>query len=210
MTPDTPWMFVSFFAGLLLGKFLPSYFSKKGENLATKEDISEITDKIESVKHEYAGNLESAKAELSAKLNTHGFRYENEYNILSELTGLLVDVRDASVNLRPIMDFKDPNKSDEDIKRERLQRLFDARKALYFAREKKRPFFPDDIYKSILAIDKIAQTESNKYQYQCPLEGGSFMKYWDEAEENQNKLITSTESAMEIIRSRVNEWESLR
>ena len=36
--------------GFIVNSYLPAYFSKKGENLATKEDIEEITDKIESVK----------------------------------------------------------------------------------------------------------------------------------------------------------------
>lgn len=35
--------------------FLKKYFEKKGENLATKEDIAEITEKIEEVKTKYAG-----------------------------------------------------------------------------------------------------------------------------------------------------------
>ena len=34
--------------------YLPSYLSKKGENLATKEDIAGITKKIEEVKIEFA------------------------------------------------------------------------------------------------------------------------------------------------------------
>jgi len=36
--------------GLISGRVLPAYINKKSANLATKEDISEITEKIESVK----------------------------------------------------------------------------------------------------------------------------------------------------------------
>lgn len=35
--------FASVVVSLVLGSFLPSYFKKKGENLATKEDIAELT-----------------------------------------------------------------------------------------------------------------------------------------------------------------------
>lgn len=38
---------------IILYFFIPSYINKKGENLATKEDIAEITDKVEGVKHQY-------------------------------------------------------------------------------------------------------------------------------------------------------------
>lgn len=150
--------------GLLINSYLPKYFDKKGENLATKEDISEITNKIENVKHEYARQLESTKTGLSAQLNTHGFRYEKEYEVLGELTALLVEVRDASMSLRPVMDFRDASKTEDEIKKERLQRLFDAGRALYLSCEKKRPFYPANIYKAILAVERKARSESIKYQ----------------------------------------------
>ena len=44
------YMVIAFLVGLFVKSYLPAYFSKKGENLATKEDIEEITRKIESVK----------------------------------------------------------------------------------------------------------------------------------------------------------------
>ena len=42
---------------LLLRSFFPSYFSEKGRNLATKEDIGEITAAVESVKEDYTKRL---------------------------------------------------------------------------------------------------------------------------------------------------------
>lgn len=196
-------------AGLILNNFLPKYFGKKGENLATKEDISEITNKIETVKHDYAQQLEATKASLSAQLNTHGFRYEKEYEVLNELTALLVDVRDASLSLRPVLDFKDPAKNEDQIKKERLQRFYGGLKSLYLYREKKRPFYPDDLYQSIKAVEKIAHTEAVKYQHHDPFEGKEFMKYWDEAEKNQEEIASLAEAAMKMIRERVTKWESL-
>lgn len=44
--------------------FFPSYLKKKGENLATKEDISEITTKIQEIKSNYASELEVLKSSL--------------------------------------------------------------------------------------------------------------------------------------------------
>lgn len=46
-------------------KYFFSYSSEKGKNLATKEDIEEITRKIESVKSVYSVDLEKIKALLS-------------------------------------------------------------------------------------------------------------------------------------------------
>jgi hypothetical protein len=52
--------------GWMIKNYLPSYFSEKGKNLATKEDIEEITRKVESVKSEIhqISAIEQAKREL--------------------------------------------------------------------------------------------------------------------------------------------------
>ena len=46
----------------LLKHYLPAYLSEKGKNLATKEDIAEITREVERVRHEYNAILEELKA----------------------------------------------------------------------------------------------------------------------------------------------------
>ena len=48
--------------------FIPSYFSEKGKNLATKEDIASITDKVESVKTDYAKVIEELRSGYQLKL----------------------------------------------------------------------------------------------------------------------------------------------
>ncbi len=61
-----------------------------GKNLATKEDIKDITDKVESVKVQYSSQLESIKTAMRSKLYRHQVRYEKEFKILSNLTEKLV------------------------------------------------------------------------------------------------------------------------
>lgn len=200
---------LSLLIGLVLGNLLPSYFSKKGENLATKEDIDEITRKIESVKNEYAHSLESTKAELSAKISTYGHRYQNEYKILIELNEHLFSVRDHAINLRPVLDFKDPNKSEDEIKQDRIGKLWESRRALYLCSEKYRPFYPENIYQKIKEIDQLANSETNKYRFESPFDPKNFSKYWDEAEANQEKIKNLTEQSIDLLRSRVTTWDSL-
>lgn len=54
---------------LLMKHFLPGYLSEKGKNLATKEDIEHITDKVESVKTDYAEILEEVKSNNQIKID---------------------------------------------------------------------------------------------------------------------------------------------
>jgi hypothetical protein len=57
-----------FIVFLLVKLFLPGYLSEKGKNLATKEDISKITDDIEKVKSTYNQLLETLKAQHQLRL----------------------------------------------------------------------------------------------------------------------------------------------
>jgi hypothetical protein len=204
------WAFVAFVVGLFVKSYLPSYFKKKGENLATKEDIADITHRIETVKLEYEKQLENAKADLSVLVTRHGFRYEKEYDVLGRLTELLVELREASLGLRPVFDVRDPELSAEQVKQQRLTRLYEAGRAVYLESHKKRPFFPGDIYDSIEVILNITNTESFAYRMKDPFERGEFLQYWEDAEKNQKEITQTVEEAMEKIRNRVIKWDSDR
>jgi len=60
---DYVYFIIGLVVGFIIGKFLPSYFSKKGENLATKEDIGKITSEIEKVKIMFKDQYELSKTE---------------------------------------------------------------------------------------------------------------------------------------------------
>lgn len=47
----------------IIATLITSYLKEKGKNLATKEDIQEITKKIESIKYDYNKQLEEFKQE---------------------------------------------------------------------------------------------------------------------------------------------------
>lgn len=79
-------------AWLFLKSYLPSYFAKKAENLATREDIAGITDEIESVKTQYAVLIEETKAKhqlrmaaLDRRLQTHQEAFTLWREILSSV-----------------------------------------------------------------------------------------------------------------------------
>ncbi|GEA60377.1 hypothetical protein [Vibrio comitans] len=61
------YLIVAFLLGLLLKSYLPNYVKKKAENLATKEDIKNITEKIESVKSQIDINTDAHKSYISER-----------------------------------------------------------------------------------------------------------------------------------------------
>lgn len=69
-----------FFAGLWLKNYLPSYFDEKGKLLAQKEDIEEITEKIEGVKQTFTHETELLKAEVQRLLSLEVSHRNEERN----------------------------------------------------------------------------------------------------------------------------------
>lgn len=55
-------------ARYLFKQYLPSYFSEKGKNLATREDIEEITSKVEAIRSQYLLIVEELKARHQLRL----------------------------------------------------------------------------------------------------------------------------------------------
>lgn len=70
-------VFCSFITVYVLFRyFLSPYLAKKGENLATKEDIAEITRKVEEVKLQYSLLTENLKAKHQLRLGALEKRLE--------------------------------------------------------------------------------------------------------------------------------------
>src|SRR5580704_10390582 len=66
-----------------LKNLLPSYFSEKGKNLATKEDVSDITQLVEAVKHSFTKETEQLKANLQLLTNVQaGIASEERTSII--------------------------------------------------------------------------------------------------------------------------------
>jgi hypothetical protein len=68
------WQVFPWWAYLLLvilpacGSFFGAYLAEKAKNLATKEDIEEITEKVEAIRSLYAGQLEEQKGKNQLRL----------------------------------------------------------------------------------------------------------------------------------------------
>jgi len=61
-------LIIIFLAILYIKSLLPSYMKEKGKNIATKEDISDITSKIEEVKLAYIREAEAFRATLNKEV----------------------------------------------------------------------------------------------------------------------------------------------
>lgn len=82
----------------LISAYAGSYFRKKGENLAEKQDISEITKIVEEIKHQnnllleqFKGRNQLRLAALDKRLEVH----QQAYYLLDELLSSIINNKDV-------------------------------------------------------------------------------------------------------------------
>jgi len=178
--------------GFFLKSYLPTYFGEKGKNLATKEDIKDITDKVEAVRSEYA-----------RRQHMHDIAFDKEFEILSEVWKTLVDLRSATQGLRPVFDYVDPNESEEERKKKRLQKFAECYNIFAGTVAKNQPFYPKDLYDSLFEISMISHDEADQYSHRDPNMRPIDRQYWDNALNNQKKILAMVEKVSEQIRERI-------
>lgn len=81
--------------GFFLRSYLPTYFQEKGKNLATKEDIEDITDKVERIRSQYTLDQEQFKSQLQEKSEMSAKKRELYDKVIKSL-GVFLSGRSAS------------------------------------------------------------------------------------------------------------------
>ncbi|GJQ52770.1 MAG: hypothetical protein HKUEN02_16170 [Anaerolineaceae bacterium] len=175
--------------GLVIKSYLPSYFSKKGENLATKEDIKEITEKVEEIRVEYA-----------KRMHVHEKAFDKEFEVLSELWKALIELRYATLNLRPRFDTVNPNETDEQRRMNRLNKFGVSYNNFLMKLLQNQPFYPIEIFDALEEIRSIAYSEALDYEY---ADTKKSREYWKKAEENSKVILLSIDKVGELIRQRI-------
>lgn len=74
-------------------KYLFSYSSEKGKNLATQEDIGDITRKVEEVKTGYVTEIERLKVDLSLLSRKNDILLDEKVRVFKKLQKRLVDFK---------------------------------------------------------------------------------------------------------------------
>jgi hypothetical protein len=117
------------------------------------------------VKAGYAHDLEAVRAAISSRLGIHQFRYQREFEILLQLSEEVVELRDATVMLRPEGEYVNPEESDEERKRRKLARYTTASRDLYQFYEPRQPFFAEPMLASLRVLDQVAWREVVQYRH---------------------------------------------
>ena len=146
----------------LIGAGLGAYIRKKGDNLATKQDIGEITRTVQEVKAEFVKETEILKANLQIISDEHQIRFsklhEKRAEVISELYSRLYDYYWAVCAF--LRDFHKTKPDEKDFK-ELDGKSYEFSDYFY----KHRIYFNEDI------CSKINEIIPTLYSAYVPLEG---------------------------------------
>src|SRR5271157_6131742 len=194
------WLVIAMFLTWVLWFFI-EYLKEKGKNFATKEDISAITDKIESTKAVYTEKIESLKIELASRSHFSKLRYEREMEIYRVIWSALVELRATTLTLRPFYEFRPVDETQETWKVKKLEAFHKTLIEFYKAWDVHRPFYPHDIWKELYKLSNLTHKESIDYSI---LEGCvPPLESLKQAEENRDQILTLIENICETIRNRL-------
>jgi len=184
-------------AGLILRVYLPTYFAEKARNLAKKEDIEDLTRKVELVKHEFTAEVERLKAGLDRATHVSKQQFDVEFAIYRDVWEKLVGLRQAFFALRPFVSEIVPPQ----VGQERLQRRIDAFNLAYAdfvnAADRNQPFYSEDVYRELSAIIDICIDE--KFESEFP---DAEKNYWQRVRDSKQKFLKAIDAAYKAIRAR--------
>lgn len=177
------------------------------ERIARKEGeerdrrIAELNARIDGQAAEMRAKLDVA---VQRTVHVSRLQFEHEYEIYKAAWERLFFLRQATLSLRPIMDWVDPGETKEQRKQKRMNAFREPYNAFLDVVEKNKPFYPTGIYDSLSAVREKCRHELIDYEYdERP---GS--EYYKEARRNQEEIIKLIEASCDAIRNRVTQVQT--
>jgi hypothetical protein len=188
--------------------FLSAYLTTKGKNLATKEDVGEITTKIEATKAEFTERLAVLKSELASRGYYSQIRYEREVKVFTELWPIIYKVSVALHKLMPHFSGDMERDLQDPTTKPLYQEFLIAHSELHDAVWNSRPFYPQEIWNELNALlnlfwdrvvgFKIKETNINRFSF------------WTTIKDNKDKIDVAIDRVCEAIRKRLTDFDKAR
>ena len=186
--------------------YFTGYTAEKGKNVATKEDIAEITQTVESVRTGFITSLELLKLELGKKAFRHQLFAQKELEVLARIWDVLFELQLATRELRPFMDRVFEDESAE----ERLHRKYKAwavaHDAFMDAIQKNQLFLDPELHRELFAIKEASRFEAIDFEAAVTMarDRGNLDSIGghSRARENVGEMEARIRSAFEMIRKK--------
>lgn len=184
-----------------------------------EQERAKFQRELQEISHRAAQDLQKAKersdailkgleSELATRRQVHALQFEREFKNYSETWKKLLELSAKTLALRPVHEVHDARDSANERKKRRSDAFVSAYGDFenYVATEK--PFFPKSVHDKLRELTTIVRREFLGYNRGKDPGGGFDMRYWDEAEENQQKVLDKIDEICEAIRTRIGLIES--
>lgn len=182
----------------IINHFSTSYLKKKGENLATKEDIRAITEGIESVKASY-----------NALLSVRKMRNETEFQTLKKISQEVYSLTGVLVKFHPSISALALVGQSKEVTQGHLQELHDQVVSFNNLVHAYQPFYSEKIFSELQDLSADARKWSN-YIFRSLDEDNIFKSHGSEIlPQDLPDLDEARNRVTALIKERVKEWEEL-
>jgi hypothetical protein len=190
---------------VFIASYLGSYLNEKGKNAASKEDIAELTRRVEGVKQGFNQSIEEFRTGLLAQLEYSKYRYQEETKVIKEVWRSLCELRFAFQDMRPVFDsHPGSNEAEKERDQKRLERCNDAYKEFSICSSVNSPFFAQSIGTKLDELRKLIWVEMVDFAFKE--EVGS--QRWKKILDNQKQVFSKMDEVECVIRARLEKVES--
>jgi hypothetical protein len=179
-----------------LAAFIGAYLREKGKNVATREDIADITRKVENIKQEFTMGLERLKADLDRTTHVSKQQFDVEFAIYRDICEKLVTMRQRFFELNPYVSELLSTQAAQERQQRRIEAFNSAYGEFIQAVDRNQPFYSDEVYTALSAIIEVCIDE--KIESALPPQPN----YWKRVSNNKQKLLKSIDGACKSIRAR--------
>jgi len=202
--------------GFYLKNYLPKYFEEKGKNLATKEDIGEITTIVETVKSDLLQETEKLKSQLSY-VNQNKISIKNSerealfklnetfagwiYSIMHFQTGLYTEDNFTEINKIPGM--LEEKGYDVDISRAKLLLFMHDQELLNHIKELSQATITMEsiVMECVINLYYVYKTNQTWFQFKTPEQNAleRAKQTIDQIAKIQNKMLSERNLQFETV-----------
>lgn len=179
-----------------------AYETEKGKSAATKEDIEEITRKIEEIKNQSLIPIKLLELELGKKSTVHRLAAEYEFKSLVEIGKSLYRIKETTGNLRPSIDHIPNNQTWQERNNERFNEWSNCIKEFHHTIHQNRLVIPRQLYLRFTEILHFSRIESYEFSHSLKEDGTIPYEGYKSASENMKKLVEAIDVAIEEVHQR--------
>jgi hypothetical protein len=184
-----------------------AYLIEKGKGAASKEDVEEITRKVESIRAGFLTPVEVLKANLSKRATLHRLQAEKEFEVYSDIWDKAIKLKFACVELRPTFDTIDANELPKDRWNRRYTQVRTALSEFIEMTEQLRPFYSEELYRQLHKLGQEVWKEVVDFEFSIKKDENWAMSFegYERGNKNLDEILKRIDIVCVLMRMRISE-----